>query len=674
MDKTSTKILTVCVCAGLALTVLIAFGSVYRNGFVSYDDDVYITDNPQVQSGITWDGIFWAFTTSYASNWHPLTWLSHMLDTQLYGLNAAGHHLTNLLFHMFNVILLFCILRKITGTVWQSAFVAAAFAIHPLRVESVVWVAERKDVLSGLFWMLTIYAYVQYTKHKSIRGFLLTLLLFALGLLAKPMLVTLPFVLLLLDYWPLERLQFSTQVNTNIGSKPNPNKKEESRREPFLSLLLEKAPFFLLAVISSVVTFLVQRSGGAMVIMKSISVPVRFMNAMVSYISYIGKTFWPSRLAVLYPHPGSNLVILKVILSVVLLVGITVLAIRQGRRRRWLAVGWLWYVGTLVPVIGFVQVGMQAMADRYTYLPSIGLYIIIAWLAADIARRWRYKEVVLGTVAVAVLTAMIICTWRQVGYWENSYKLFTHTVEVTKNNSVAQLGVGLALKSQGRFNEAISEFRKALEYDPEYMDARNNLAIVLKAQGKYDEAYKHYLYILQFKPVEARTYNNLGSLLLDQGKIDEAIVQYHNALDIEPDYAKVHYGLGKALQLKGRTNVAITHFRKAIQLKPYWSPVLNDLAWTLATHGDPNVRNPDEAVLLAQKACKLTKYEDWMLLDTLAAAYAAVGQFELAVKTEEKALSLAAMSNAKELVEGIENRVKLYRQAKPYREVLPDKN
>ena len=432
----------------LIAVTLAAFWQVRDHEFVHYDDDKYVMENPHVPTGLTRESIKWAFTATHASNWHPLTWLSHMLDCQLYGLNPRGHHVSSLLFHAANTVLLFLVLRRMTGALWKSAFVAALFAIHPLHVESVAWVAERKDVLSTLFWMLTMLAYLRYVEKPTIQRYLPVLMLFALGLMAKPMLVTLPFVLLLMDYWPLGRLDNGLSVTRD-------------RLKRYWGLVREKLPLFALTAISCVVTFLVQRHGGAMPDLEWLPLDVRIANALVSYAKYIGKMLLPRHLAVLYPYPSGTLPLWQLAGAVFLLMYVSVMVFRSRQRYPYLAVGWAWYVGTLVPTIGIVQVGKQALADRYTYVPLIGLFIIIAWGVPDLVARWcvvsswRRRRILLAVSATASILALMTCTWFQVGRWRDRISLYTHALRVTSNNATIHNNLGNALLAEGKIDVLI---------------------------------------------------------------------------------------------------------------------------------------------------------------------------------------------------------------------------
>ena len=554
----------VLVCLFLVIAILVVYWQVGNHEFVNYDDDVYVTENRHVQDGLTLEGIVWSVTAAHASNWHPLTWLSHMLDCQIYGLNPGWHHLTNLLFHIVNTLLLFLVLRRMTGDLWRSAFVAALFALHPLHVESVAWVAERKDVLSTFCWMLTMWSYVWYVEHPGAKRYLLILLFFILGLMAKPMLVTLPFVLLLLDYWPLNRFQFE---QSGGGSKLQAYRFRGiiSQGSLSLRLVLEKTPFFILAAASSAVTFLVQQSGGA--VSDEYSISVRLANALVSYVGYIGKAIWPSNLAVLYPHPGM-LPWWQVAGAGLLLVSISLLAIRAVRRHPYFAVGWLWYLGTLVPVIGLVQVGAQAMADRYTYVPLIGLFIMISWGVPELVERWRYRRVVLTISPAIILLFLMICTWFQAQNWRDSVVLYKHTLKNTANNYLAYYNLGETLAREGRSDEAISHFREALRIKPDYMEAHNNLGVALMYQGRLDEAISHFREALRIEPGVEETHYNLAVALFRHGKAKKAISHFREALRINSDYAEAHYDLGAVLVRQGRIDEAIVHFREALRIKP----------------------------------------------------------------------------------------------------------
>ncbi|MHC4336752.1 MAG: tetratricopeptide repeat protein, partial [Planctomycetota bacterium] len=581
--KTSNKYCVLFIYLALALTTLVVFQQLRNYDFVNYDDPSYVSKNPQVQAGLARDSIAWAFTTGYESNWHPLTWLSHMLDCQLFGTNPGWHHLTNLLLHIANTLLLFAVLKRMTGALWRSAFVAAAFALHPLHVESVAWISERKDVLSTFFWMLTMWAYVRYTEHPKPIRYLLTVVFFVLGLMAKPMLVTLPFVLLLLDYWPLGRFQPGKDV------KPV---NTHSQSQASYYLVWEKIPFFIISLISSAVTFLVQQSGGAVKKFDAVPLIIRIANAFISYLTYIGKMIWPSRLAVFYPHPGDKLAMWQAATAALLLLVISIWIIRLAPKRRYLLVGWLWYLGTLVPVIGLVQVGVQALADRYTYVPLTGLFIIIAWGFGDLAVKWRYRKILYSASMLTVLLALAICTHLQLRHWRNGVTLFEHAIEVTNNNHIAHNNLGVLLKSQGNLNEAISHYHQALQIKSDFAKAHYNLGGALRLQGKLDEAISHYRQALQARPNYAKAHNNLGIALRAQGKLDEAIHHYHQALQIKPDDVKTHNNLANALLKQGKFDEAVHHYRQALQVEPDNADIRNNLKAALKSRRSADQTRP----------------------------------------------------------------------------------
>ena len=562
------------VCLALIAANLIVYASLQHHGFVNFDDGDYVGENPMVARGLTWHGVSWAFTTGYASNWHPLTWLSHMLDVQLYGLNPGPHHLTNLLFHIANTLLLFGLLHRTTGALGRSAFVAGLFAVHPLHVESVTWVAERKDVLSTLFAMLTLWAYVAFTRRPSLHRYLAVFLLFALGLMAKPMLVTLPFVMLLLDFWPLGRLAPALPA-----SRPAP-----SRGRAIWVLVREKVPLLALTVVSSIVTFVVQRRGGSVMSLDAIPLGVRAANALVSYVAYTGKMLWPARLAVFYPYvrplpgwwvAGASLGLLAVSVAVLWL----------GPRHPYLPVGWFWYVGTLVPVIGLVQVGSQPIADRYTYVPLIGLFIVVAWGVSDLAIRRPLGRVALPIAAGVVLLACAITARAQLQNWESSKALWEHALAVTTGNNVARNNLGNVLAKQGEFDDAIVQYSAALRIKPDYAFAHNNLGRVLANQGRISEAIEHYSAALRIEPDYADAHNNLGIVLAGQGKLDEAIAHYSRALRAKPDFADAHNNLGIALAKAGRADEAIHEFLEAVRIKPDYPEAHNNLGVVLVSKG-----------------------------------------------------------------------------------------
>jgi protein O-mannosyl-transferase len=523
----------------LAVSTLLVFWQVKNFDFVNYDDNDYVYQNSHVLNGLTFDNIKWAFTAVDAANWHPLTWLSLMLDCQLFRDSAGRIHLVNVLLHLLNTLLLFAVLKKITGALWPSAFVAALFALHPMHVESVAWIAERKDVLSTLFWILTIAAYYRYIKRPTVARYLLALLVFALGLMAKPMLITLPFVFLLLDYWPLERIsRFSRQI--------------------IYHLILEKIPFFVLSVVSGVITFLVQRRGGVMVDIEAISLDNRIANVFLSYAQYITKMFWPANLAVFYPFNTASLSFSNVSMSVMLLLAISFFVVRYGRSQKYLPVGWLWFLGTLIPVIGIVQVGSQAYADRYTYVPYTGLFIIIAWGFSSFLSK---QKIILGLLMVIVLTDLGMSAHRQARYWGGSFTLFTHAIDITQNNWLAYNNLGVAYNYIGRYPDAMEQFSQAVKIRPRYADARNNLGVTYGGVGRFAEAMEQFSQAIKIKPDYAEAYANLGIAYHKLGRFAEAIDADKQAIKIKPDYVEAHKNLGIAYLAIGDKNSAVEEYK-----------------------------------------------------------------------------------------------------------------
>jgi len=555
--------------------ILITFATYARVGtfdFDNYDTARYIYENNQVKNGISGEGLRWAFTTTSASNWHPITWLSHMLDVQLFGLNPGAHHLTNLLFHIANSILLFLIFSKMTGNIWPSSLIAALFAIHPLHVQSVAWLAERKDLISTFFGLLAIWCYLRYTQRPRVYRYVPVFVFFILGLMAKPMIVTLPFVLLLMDYWPLRRYQIGyPRQNFSCGPPPTPTG---------IHLFLEKIPLFIVAAASCMVTVYAQTSGGAVSSIGSYPLHVRLLNALVSYASYIGKTFWPAKLAVFYPHPG-YWPLWQILASALVVAATTVIALIFIKSRPWFIVGWLWFLGTLVPVIGLVQVGTQAMADRYTYVPLIGIFIVLSWGLTELVKHsmiGRWKTAVFAAVVLGVLLSV---TWKQIGYWKNSITLFERALEVTENNYVAHNNLGHRLMELGKTEDAIKHYRNALALNPSFETAHLNLGFIYSSQGELNQAIYHYSKALEINPDYAVAYNNLGNALYRLGQSNKAIPNYLKAIKINPDYAEAYNGLGAALIRQGDVKGAVNCFKKAISINPDYHGAQTNLKNTL---------------------------------------------------------------------------------------------
>ena len=644
------------ICLFLALSTLGVYWPVTGHEFVNYDDTDYVTANPYVQAGLSAKGLAWVGRSEVARNWHPVTMLSHMLDCQLYGLKPAGHHLTNLLFHIANAILLFLLLRKLTGAVWRSGFVAALFALHPLHVESVAWLAERKDVLSTFFLLLTLGAYAAYVGKAEIqppktdggpksddrtpnpqsparngrfRYYWLALAFFALGLMSKPMLVTVPFLLLLLDVWPLQRLQ-SPAPRSSRGKGSAPVRRPQAAT--LSRLAWEKAPFLLLSAASCIVTFQVQHSGGAVLDVTNLPVGARISNAVMSYVRYLGKMVWPEHLAALYvrnvPWPAW-----EVGLAATALAGISVAVICLARRRPYLAVGWFWYLGTLVPVIGLIQVGMQTMADRYTYIPLIGIFIAVAWGGWELAGAWRVPKVGLGVAAGVVLAACIGLAREQVGWWRNSETLFQRMIAVGPNNYLAHYNLGNLYSREDKLAEAVRQYEAALSAEPSYAEAHNNLGAVLLRQGRFDEAVAHYSAAARLKP-EYLYYFNLANALVDAGKPAEAVPNYQQALRLNPGSGAAHRNLGLALQAQGQNEAAMAEFRAALELQPDDEGAEYQLANRLAEAG-----RLEEAIARYQAALRLDP-QHAESYNGLGICYAMQGKYPEAERQFREALRL----------------------------------
>jgi tetratricopeptide (TPR) repeat protein len=638
------------VCLLLAGAVLGAFWPVVHCGFIDFDDPDYVTSNATVLNGITWEGVGWAFRTYHASNWHPLTWLSHMLDADLFGSGPAGPHCVNLLLHVANSVLLFFLLRRMTGARWKSAFVAALFGLHPLHVESVAWISERKDVLSTCFWMLTLLAYARYVgqrgvgtspagsrlwlapEHKNLQQpawspgtaslwqqgsrfidcpawwYLMSLFLFALGLLSKPMLVTLPFVLLLLDFWPFQRITLKT----------------------LWPRLREKLPFFALSAIACLITVLAQRQ--AIQPLDALPLSERIDNCVVSYLRYLGKMAWPAGLALPYPYPGRWSGWLVIAAAVVL--AVTSLAVVLARRRfPYAFTGWFWFLGTLVPVIGLVQVGSQSMADRYTYVPLIGIFLLLTWSAAAVARRQSLASTLIGVVAVSLLAACALLTRQQAGWWRDTETLFRHATVVTQRNYVALSSLGVSLSHRGKKQEAIECYLRALEICPNFADAMNNMGVVLAGQGN-DEALIWYHRALQLSPGNPSFLFNLANELAYRKQYPEAVASLEAVLISRPDDHQALNNLGNALKGLGRLDEAILRYRAGLSLAPRDLQIQKNLAEALMTQGKVN-----EAIPLYRQALKQAP-EDPALLYGLGLALALQGQWDRAIPQYQVAARL----------------------------------
>jgi Flp pilus assembly protein TadD len=676
------------ICLALTVITLAVYWHLTSAGFVIYDDANYVSDNPHVQSGLNWTGLVWAFTTGRAGNWHPLTWISHMIDCGLFGLQAGRHHLVNILFHTANTLLLFSLFRQMTGAVWRSAVVAALFAWHPLHVESVAWIAERKDVLSTFFWTLALLAYAAYVRRPAKARYALLLALFALALLAKPMVVTLPFLLLLLDFWPLKRA--SLEKNTA---------KAKASRDSWPRLLLEKLPLIALSGASCIITYHAQAAEGATDKLGAISLALRLGNALVAYACYLGKIFWPAHLAVFYPY-NQTLPAWQVTGAALVIGGITSAAFLALRTRPYFLAGWFWFLGTLVPAIGFVQVGLQAMADRYTYVPATGIFIILVWGAAELAVMRPKAKIPLGALALMALTGCIAKTVMQEDYWQSPERLFRHSLEVTTDNPVMEYNLGFALQEQGKEKEAIVAYENSLGLNPNQNPAHNNLGMCLAKIGKDTEACAHYREALRLnpsiwathldyglalramgdtagalaefsesirlEPENSQPHFSLGVLLLSLGRLTEAEQELAKATQLNPSDAAAHTQLASALDSLGKTRAAVGEYRSALRLAPDSTVALNDLAWTLASNPDASIRNGADAVRLAAHACELTHYQTPILIGTLAAAYAEAGNFKEAVAFAAKARDLALANGQNEVAARNEELLQLYRAGKAF--------
>jgi tetratricopeptide (TPR) repeat protein len=639
----------------LALVTVAVYWPATGHDFVNYDDPGYVAENAHVTGGLTLENLKGAFVNIVCSNWHPLTMVSHMLDCQLFGLRPWGHHLTSVLLHAANTGLVFLLLRALTGAFWRSALVAALFGWHPLHVESVAWVAERKDVLSTCFGLLSLLFYTRYAQQKilnpqpSTLNYGLALFFFALGLMSKAMLVTWPFVLLLLDYWPLGRVrnaECGVQSQKSVphltgATKPSDERStldpDPARAGSLLltvcRLVLEKIPFFALAAVASVVTYVVQLHGGAVKTVAILPPGARAGNALVSYCRYLGKLFWPVDLAVFYPHPG-YWPLTEVLMAGGLLLGITVFVFVKRGRYPYLLMGWLWYCGTVVPVLGLVQMGRQAMADRYTYIPSLGILIVAIWGAYELARSRRHQVIALSVAACAASVICLALTRQQLGYWRDSVTLFRHAIKVTENNYLAHNNLGNALDSKGQSDEAISQFKEAIRLRPNDASAHYNLGLVLVKKGQTDEAIGQFQEAIRLRPDDAQARNNLGNALLIKGQTNEAAVQYQEAIRLQPDAAKAHYNLGTMLADKGQFAEAIRQYQEAIRLRPDDAGFRNHLGLALAEKGQI-----DEAISEFRAAVRL-KPDDAMAHYNLGAALEKKGQTAEAVGQYQETIRL----------------------------------
>ena len=671
------------ICLILAALTFAVFGQTARYEFVNFDDDVYVYDNPAVANGVTLNGLEQALIHGSFTHWDPLTTFSRMLDCQIYGLHSGGHHVTNVLLHMASVVLLFLILRRVTGALWRSAFVAAVFAIHPLRVESVAWVTERKDVLSGLFFMLTLGAYARYARHPRLPGYLLVLLFFTCGLMSKAMLITVPFLLLLLDYWPLNRFDWSNPTDA-------------------WRLILEKLPLLAPAIATLAATISAQ--GEAIQNWRDLPLTSRGGNALLSLVIYVRQMFYPAGLAVYYPYPSHGLAVWSVILAALAVAGISVIVLLWRKRRPYLLVGWFWYAGMLIPVLGLVPLGGQARADRFTYLPQIGLYLALTWLAGSLFVNRRHRGMILGLAAGLVIAALGVSAFRQTLFWRDSETLWTRALACTRDNELANYNMGLALVAEGRLDQAVPFFREAVRITPNAADARNDLASALRQTGHLDEAIAEFQQALLVNPADASVHLNLANALYQAKRVEDALSEYHEALRRDPEYADAEDTLGYVLLELRRLDEAVTHLQRALQIQPnhldalynlgrvrerqgqrdeairmyekalvlrpdYGSAKtrLADLVWRLATSADPTARDGAKALDVARGLVALSGGQPAMLR-VLAAALAETGNYAEAATCAEQALRLARTAGDAELARHLQQELTRYQAGQPLRE------
>jgi len=559
----------------LIVSVFAVYWQVGDHEFIILDDDDYVTENRHVQAGWTMEGLAWAFTTRFHRHWHPLTWLSHMTDCQFFGLDAGWHHLSSVFLHMANSLLLFFVFRRMTGAVFRSGFVAALFALHPIHVEPVAWVADRKDLLSAFFWMLTIWAYIHYTERPGVKRYVLVFAAFILGLMAKSIVMTLPVVLLLMDYWPLERFEFGPAARED---KPKNRKGRHAlyQKAAAFRLVWEKALFFLVVAAFGVAAIVVMQTTFNTNLYKYLPTKLHMAISLIYYISYIGKMLYPLNLATPYPDPHM-VQLWHVGGAGLLLLGISFLVFWQRRRYPYLLVGWLWYLVTLMPVIGFWKMGPHKLADRYTYIPLVGLFVILAWGVPDLVKGWRYGRMALTMLTASVLLGCMMGTWLQVGHWKDSISLFRHAVHVTGDNDVAHNNLGVALSQQRHFKEAIHHYSEAIKINPDHFKAHNNLGLRLAEQGRLTEAIHHYSEAIKINPDYAEAHNQLGIVLSRQGRLTEAIGHFSEALNIDPSYAEAHNNMGAGLAEQGRLEEAVNHFSEALKIRPGYAAAQKNL-------------------------------------------------------------------------------------------------
>ncbi len=645
----------------LAAAVWICFGQVLHFDFVNYDDPQYVIQNPQVRQGLSLKGVVWAFTSFHAANWHPLTWLSHMADASLFALSPGGHHWTSVVLHLVNCLLLYGFLSAATGVFWPSAAVAAIFALHPLHVESVAWVAERKDVLSACFGFLSLIFYVRFARREKRRDYLFCFIFLAMGLMAKPMLVTWPLVFLLLDWWPLNRL-------SSVGSG-------QTAFRRFRDLVVEKIPFLLLSVASSAVTLAAQQSGQAIRSIEVFPVSLRLANAAVSYVGYMAKTLWPARLSFFYVHPGRDIPPWHLAGAVLLLAAAAAACYRLRGRFPYLMAGYGWFVLTLLPVIGIVQVGGQAMADRYMYLPMVGLLVMACWSAEEMIGSGKKRRIAAAVTALVVLAALGFQTHRQTAVWKDSIALYRHALAMDDNNWLAYNNLGGALETEGRLEEAAEMYRRQVAILPHKPGARRNLAVVMLKLGRPAEALSHYQAALAVSPDDLKARSGLAACLDRLGRPEEAIAEYRKMLAASPGRAKTWINIALIQSRIGKDAEAVASFRRVLDIEPENALALYHLSWLLSTHPLEQIRSGQEALVFADRLVRVNGDHDPLTMDVLGAALAEAGRFAEAEKTAVKALALAERSGLSELAAAIALRREDYRRHRPFRgRVLPDRS
>jgi len=650
----------------LLIVLTLLTGALYwpttHQDFTVFDDGDYVYDNPGVKGGLSWEGAQWAFTNIHSANWHPLTWISHQADWVCYGSFAGGHHLTNLLLHTLNTLLLFLLLRRLTGNTSASWIVAALFGWHPLHTESVAWIAERKDLLSTLSLIGTLWAYAGYAKARGGEtgdGFALrrvragrcygaALMIFAAGLLCKPMLVTLPCLLLLLDYWPFRR-----------GVDPLADKAATL----WAKLFAEKLPFFALAGASCVVTVIAQRAGGAIRTADEVPLLLRALNIPSAYGDYLRQTIWPHPLCLFYPLPN-HLPVFTAVVSALLLTAISWLAWRHRQDHPWQIIGWLWFLGSLVPVIGLLQVGRQAHADRYMYIPSIGLFVAIVWTGQQLARRWPRGRAISFGLAAAGLVACLALTRNQLRYWRTNVELMTYALAHTENNATIQNMIGTAFGMAGNHLESIAHYQEAVRLEPKSTIIRLNLGMELQNAGQLEEAAREFGVLLRQFPHSKLMLNNLGSVRAQQGKCEEALAQFREAIRWHPEFSKSYHNAGVVLQAMGDARAAATNYFAALRLSPRSAETLNRLAGLFARCPMVPYHRPEMAVRLAKQATAIARDEMPDYLDTLAAAYAAAGQYTNAVIAAQQAIEIAQGQSNAWLVSKLQSDLRTYQEGR----------